>query len=244
MPTLFKLIALDGVPLDIDVGLFQQSLSNDMRIASREDGTYVTVDSVNDEDGAAQYRIDRELDRLYFLTNVRVRAEMCKRTATATVTARYNIHGTLPVTIKPLAWSYELALQLRLWAIAATHDDPLVKILLLFQVIELSYSKRDYPDYVDNTTPPHPRTECKLLRHLVAHSGDIDGSELKNYCAYLGLPALMLDRTDPHYVSVLANKAPFVEVEARKVLASALEISGMGYGDAYDHLELFERRPS
>lgn len=133
------------------------------------------------------------------------------------------MHGALPVTIKPLAWSYELALQLRLWAIAAPHDDQLVKILLLFQVIELSYpSKNDYPPYVDHTTPPHPRTECKLLRHLVAHSGDVDGTDLKNYCAYLGLPALMLDRTDPHYVAVLTNKASFVELEARKVLASAL----------------------
>jgi hypothetical protein len=134
------------------------------------------------------------------------------------------LHGALPVTIKPLAWSYELALQLRLWAIAAPHDDQLVKILLLIQVIELSYppSKNNYPPYVDHTTPPHPRTECKLLRHLVAHSGDVDGTDLKNYCAYLGLPALMLDRTDPHYVAVLTNKASFVELEARKVLASAL----------------------
>ncbi|MFZ3040517.1 MAG: hypothetical protein WA108_01800 [Thiobacillus sp.] len=83
MPTLFKLIGLDGASLDIDVGLFQQALSKDMRIASQEDGTYVTVDSV-------------------------------------------------------------------------------------------------------------------------------------------GLPALMLDWTDPHYVAVLTNKASFVELEARKVLASAL----------------------
>ncbi|SBT10549.1 hypothetical protein PROAA_540011 [Candidatus Propionivibrio aalborgensis] len=223
MSTLFKLIVLYGTSLDIDVALFQQALPKDMHVATQEDGTYITVASVNEEDGTAQYRVDRELDRLYFLTNCRIRAEMCRRTVTASFTARYSICYALPKTIEPLAWSYELALQLRLWAIAVPRDDPFVKILLLFQIIELSYpSKNDYPLYVDHTTPPHPRTECKLLRHLVAHSGDVGSTDLKNYCSYLALPALMLDRTDPHYVAVLTNKASFVELEARKVLASAL----------------------
>lgn len=100
MPTLFKLVEASGNSPDIDVARFQQALPTDMKLDSCADGMYVSVDS---DDETAQFRIDRELDRLYFLTCVRIRAEMCRTTVTATLTIRYSIHGSLPPTIMPMA---------------------------------------------------------------------------------------------------------------------------------------------
>ncbi len=221
MPTFFKLVNVNGKLLDVGLKAFQQSLPQEMHIESRDDGTYLSVDSTDSEDEAA---INRELDRLYFLTGVQVRAEICKRTVSATFTDRWSIFGSLPPNIKPLAWSYPLALQLRLWATARQLEDPLIRILLLFQIIELSYGKRkDYPRYDDLKAPPEPRTECKLLRHLIAHSGDVHDEQLQRYCSYLGIPPSMLDRTNPCHVALLSNKAPFVECEAKKVIQSVLE---------------------
>ncbi|MDR1994898.1 hypothetical protein [Azonexus sp.] len=223
MPTFFKLLDVSGKFLDVGLKAFQQSLPQEMHIESRDDGTYLSVDSTDSEDETAQFRINRELDRLYFLTGVQVRAEMCKRTVSATLTDRWSIFGSLPPNIKPLAWSYPLALQLRLWATAGQLEDPLIRILLLFQIIELYYGKDDYPAYDDLKAPPEPRTECKLLRNLIAHSGDVHDRRLQKYCSYLDLPPLMLDRTDPCYVALLSSKAPFVEREAKKVIQSTLE---------------------
>lgn len=223
MLTLFVLIADGDAPLDLDLSLFQQSLPKNIRVESRADGTYVSVDSKDPEDSTAQYCIDRELDRVYFLTCVRVRAVMCRKRVTASQSIRYSIHGTLPVTIAPQVWSYNLGLQLRLWAIASELDDPLAKLLLLFQIIELSYPLRsDYPQYIDSAIPPHPRTESKLLRHVVTHSGEVTGTELKNYCEHLGLPHLMLDRTDQQHMDIFAKRVAIVENEGKAVLASAL----------------------
>ncbi|MHB1427562.1 MAG: hypothetical protein ACYCVW_02565 [Rhodocyclaceae bacterium] len=223
MPTSFRILQTNGASLDIDLALFQQALPEDMLIESRGGETYVSVLCAHSEDETAQFRIDRELDRLYFLTGVRIRAEMCRKTVTADSSCSYSIHGRLAPTIKPQKWSYNLTLQLRLWSVATQSGDPLTRILLFFQVIELSYpSPAHYPPYLDSRDPPDRRTECRLLRHLVAHSGEVDKNQLKNYCEYLGLPPLMLDRTDPDYVELLSSKAPLVALEAKEVIASAL----------------------
>ena len=72
--TEFKLI-FEGKS-DLKIDKFQQSLPSDFRIAERDDGIYVTIESTFPDDEQCQYLIDRELDRHFFLTNVRIQAEM------------------------------------------------------------------------------------------------------------------------------------------------------------------------
>jgi hypothetical protein len=112
---------------------------------------------------------------------------------------------------------------LRLWAIAADTTDVSVKVLLLFQIIEIAYPDGSaYPEYRDPSTAPHPLSECKLLRDLVVHSGAVSSTQLKLYCSYLGLPALMHDITDTHYSTIIASKLPLMESEAKKAIERAL----------------------
>lgn len=222
MPTLFRLIPKEA-KLNIDNARFQQTLPASMQLEERDDGTYIQVTTEREEDPSAQYQVDRELDRLFFLTCVRVRAVMCTKSIVSDLGLKWSIHGILPPSIERQNWTYNLAAQLRLWAIASEIDDPPTKIVLLFQVIELAYpAKNNYPRYLNSTIPPHPRTECKLLRHLVVHAGDVDSQELKNYCDYLELPQLMLDRTDRQHIDALAAKVNLLELEAKAILQSAL----------------------
>lgn len=76
MATEFKLI-FKGKP-DLKIDKFQQSLSPDFLVTERDDGIYVTIESASPEDERCQYLIDRELDRHFFLTNVRIQGEMVR----------------------------------------------------------------------------------------------------------------------------------------------------------------------
>jgi hypothetical protein len=86
-----------------------------------------------------------------------------------------------------------------------------------------------FPDILSGTVPlldptraPEPLTECRFIRHLVAHSGDVTLPQLKKYCIYLGFPEVMLDITDSHYYDVIGSKVTLMEVEAKKVIEKAL----------------------
>lgn len=221
MPTTTFRVLHGGEALDVDLPAFQLMLPSSMKVVSRGGACYLEVETATEEDARAQFHVDRELDRLFFLTCVRAKAEMCKRTVSAEFRIAWSIHGSLPAGTKPQDWNYTLGLQLRLWSLACEASDPLAKILLFYQVIELS--RPTFVPYSDPTKPPHPLTECKLLRHLVAHAGDASHSDLKTYCTYLGLPPVMLDRTDSAHVELLAAKCKLVEEQARLVLQSALQ---------------------
>ena len=216
----------DSPPLDLDRSVLQNSLPASMKVEERGDGTYVVVDSGEQESEDAQRALDRELDRIFFITCVRVKAEMCRKIVTASQTIRFSIHGELPKTIQPLRWTPELALQLRLWKVAVDTTDSSAKILLLFQIVELSYPDTNnqtlYPKYGGPSCAPHPRTEAKLLRHLVAHAGNPTGTQTENYLKYLGLGPVLSDRTNPDFLVVVRGKIPHVEALARQVIESAL----------------------
>lgn len=230
MGTEFKLL-FEGKP-DLEIDKFRRSLPPDFRVAKKDDGIYVTIESVLSEDERCQYLIDRELDRHFFLTCVRIRAEMVRSRVTVFLTGRYRIHSSLPDDIHPQGWNYELPIQLRLWSIAADSSEVRTKLIILFQIIELAYPRGGdhpaYPAYTRSTQPPHPLAECKFIRDLVAHSGDVSKPQLKLYCAYLGLPEVMLDITDPHYYKIIASKAPLMEAEAKKVIEKALSNPARG----------------
>lgn len=222
--TTFKLLP-EKLPLDVDLGLLQQSLPASMSVDERSDGTYISVETSLPEDVEAQALVDRELDRLFFLTYVRVRAEMCKRTVTCDLTCSYRIHGRLDPAIQAQIWIDHLALQLRLWALAASTVDPASKLLLLFQVIELAFpdsgDQAEYPKYVSAALPPHPRTEAKLLRHLVAHAG-VPRQEVATYLQYLGLNPILSNHSDPAWRAAISGKVALVQKEAYETIKNAL----------------------
>jgi len=222
MSTRFKLIFESKEP-DIDVPIFQRSLPSDFEVTDEAEGIYITIASQNPEDERCQYLVDRELDRHFFLTSVKIRAEMMRRTLTGNRVIRNRIHGCLPKVIGPQCWNYELPIQLRLWSMADDADDPALKVILLFQIIELSYpEKSHYPRYTAPNTAPHVLTECKFVRHLVAHSGDVGDEQLKWYCEYLNIPEMMLDPTDSTYATIINQKLKLLEMQARNAIADSL----------------------
>jgi len=222
MNTKFKLI-FEGDSQNIDLDRFRQSLVASFEVKNEENGIYVIINSSQDEDDSCQYLIDRELDRHFFLTSVKIKAEMVRKVVTSSFSFYYRTHGSLPETISSQIWNYELSTQLRLWALAVDANDIYLKIILLFQIIELSHPDcSDYPKYTDTSNQPSPLTEAKFLRHLVVHSGDVDGSQLKKYCTYLGLPELMFDPTDTTHNTILAEKVGILEKEAKLVIERCL----------------------
>lgn len=223
MPTTQFRLLHGGESLDVDLPSFQSVLPPSMSVVCRDDAVYVEVQTPSEEDARAQFHVDRELDRLFFLTCVRVKAEMCTRRVQASFHGAWSIHGSIPPGTVQQDWNYVLGVQLRLWAIASELHDPIVKIIVLYQIIELAFpNPNSYPVYTDASQAPHPRTECRLLRHLVVHAGEVTNPQLQTYCTHLGLPPLMLDRTDSGYVELLSSKCQLVEQEAKLVLQRAL----------------------
>ena len=223
MLTTFRLVA-EREPIDLNLARLQNALPASMRVLERPDGVYVNVESAEDEDLSTQSLIDREVDRIQFLTCVKFRAEMCRSAVSATVSSCWRVHGALPEEVRPITWTDTLALQLRLWALATEAQDPGLKVLLHFQIIELSYpDTRDraaYPPYTGGPHPPHPRTEAKLLRHLVAHAGDAK-SETGLYLAYLGLPNRLGNYSHPDWLTKITNAGKRVEEQAREIVRRA-----------------------
>jgi hypothetical protein len=222
MYTLFKLIP-EAKEFDFDVVAVNRSLPSSMQMEERSDGIYVVVDTPVEEDEVAQQHVQRELDRIFFLTCVRARAEMCRRTVCADFKFSYRIHGTLPADLEPQNWSPILALQLRLWDVAADIVDPPTQLLIFYQIIELSYPKpADYPAYTDASSAPHPRTEAKLLRHLVSHAGHPTQPQTQKYLQFLGLGPVMANRSDPAWLQVISEKVKHVRQEAYVVINSVI----------------------
>lgn len=224
MPTRYRLVP-DGQDVDVVLPQFRNTLPSSIILEEVGREVYASVDSTGTEDSSTQVLIDRELDRLFFLTCVRLRAEMCRKTVSASLKIRYRIHGSLPTGIRPQIWSDQVTLQLKLWAIAADAQDIYLKALLFYQIIELSYpDTRDataYPPYDNSSRVPHPRTESKLLRHLVAHAGCAK-VETSAYLEFLGLPPVLSNLIHPEWAGKIAARVAIVERQARKVLQSAL----------------------
>lgn len=208
---------------DLDKDLFQRSLPANFKLKEENDGIYIYVESSVTDDESLKYLVNRELDRHFFLTCVKIKAEIVKSQISATFEHSWRIHGSLPKNVRPQHWNYELALQLRLWALASDSRDMMTKVILLYQIIEITYPESShYPNYTDSSIAPHPLTECKFVRHLVAHAGNVHYFGLKQYCDYLGLPALMLDPTDISYTNVIKNKLNLLETQAKDVILKSL----------------------
>lgn len=225
MPTIFLLRSPNTKDVDLQLHRLQAMLPDSMSLDTRDDGLYVTVASQGSEDQSTQQLINRELDRIFFLTNVRVRAEMIRRSVMATFPMARSVHSELPAGKGPQTWTDIIALQLRLWALASDADDLSMKVILHFQIVELSFpdtsDRQLYPPYQDASTPPHPRTESKLLRHLVAHAGQ-PRHETRVYLEHLGLPNVLSNQIHVDWEPKLRSRLAILEGEVRSVLLSAV----------------------
>lgn len=209
---------------DINLKIFQKSLPSTFQAYEENGAIYISIETVVDEDENAKYLVERELDRHFFLTCVKITAEMVRKKVQLSLDSWNRIHGDLQEDIEPQKWSYELPIMLKLWSMAIDlHSEFRLQILYYFHIIELAYPSRDsYPVYTDPTTPPYPLTECKFIRHLVAHAGDVSRSQLRLYCKYLDIPEVMFDVTDRRYQSILLNKVKLLEEQAKKAIEKNL----------------------
>ena len=221
--TKFKLIFETEEP-DINMSRFQRSLPDNFNTYYEGKDIYIDVETKVEEDVNAKYLVERELDRHFFLTCVKIKAVMIKKSLCMSLDMPYRIHGDLPSDIIPQVWKYELPIMLKLWAMAIDlRNDFILQILYYYHIIELAYPlKESFPPYTDPTAPPHPLTECKFIRHLVAHAGEISSKQLILYCEYIGLPEVMFDITDDLYRSVLLSKVNLLESQAKIAIERSL----------------------
>jgi len=221
MNTRFKLL-FEGEP-DIDLVRFKQSLPSNFEVSKEHNEIFVSLPSKTPEDTKCQYIIDRELDRHFFLTCVKIKATMIKKRVTANFEISCRIHGKLSEQVEPQKWNYNLSVQLRLWSIAVDANEVLLQIILFYQIIELSIpNSQSIPKYTDSTIPPVPIVECRFLRNMAAHSGEVGDAQLKKYCEYLGFPTLLHDPTDPQYLIILKSKLKLLESEAKSAIEREL----------------------
>lgn len=137
MQTLFKICPRStgsGVleALDLDIEAVNRVLHSSMRMEARSDGVYIVVETPIKNDERAIQLVQQELDRIYFFTCVRTTAEMVTGQVSTDLTLSYSIHRPLPTGLGPQNWTPEVALQLRLWAVAINIPDPATKILIFF----------------------------------------------------------------------------------------------------------------
>ena len=196
----------------------------------------VTVDENFSEDQAF-YLMRREVDRIYYLTGIRIPINLIaienldgESYGMSSFSGKVRIIDTSAIEkLCQQTWEGPLAIQLCLWSLANTPSTPLgAKINLLFQIIEAKYpdttNSVDYPPYNCISNPPFPKTECKLLRDYVSHQKDeVCSMQLKNYCAYLGYPEIFYDPTDTKLDEVLREKLKLLTTEAKISIDGAIK---------------------
>lgn len=229
MQTLFKLVPEGQNPLKVDITSANPTLPAGMHMERRNDGLYMVVDTPVEEDEDAQLLVQRELDRLFFLSGLRMQPAMIRRIVAASFGQTYLIHQNLPEHLGTQDWNPKLALQLRLWRVGMDTVDRPTRLLIFFQIIELQYpdskNATAYPSY--RVVPLHPRTEAKLLRNIVAHAGQATSADTRWYLEeHLKLGDMMMaDRSDPRWNKIINEKADHVQGVAVDAIEEALGYS-------------------
>ena len=221
MPTRYRLVP-ENQHVDVDLAILRSALPPSIVLKEESGDVYAIVDSTGSEDSSTQLLIDRELDRLFFMTCVRLRAAMCRRIVTSTLKGSWRVHGPLPAGVLPQIWTDQITLQLRLWALASDVEEVSLKVLLLYQIIELSPQKKAANLAYDDPSWPAPRTEAKLLRNVVAHAGEPTQRGTEAYLEFLGLTPMLSNLVDPQWVEKITERVAVVQQVAREVLQSAL----------------------
>jgi len=229
---IFRLLNFDHITCEE----IQRILSQNF-ILGQEDKNIFLIINADDEidENKAKFLIDRELDRIFFLTEKKIDSSLTlveypdgrKQT---TVTIKYNINAIqkIPEEIAPQQWRNNIDVQLKLWVLAHSYNIPLAaKINLLFQIIEIEYpNTRDqniYTLYSDSTIVPNPMTEAKLLRHIVSHGkSPIENDQLRKYCDFLNLSSEMHDPTNTQFIDVINRRLPIITRLAKEIIEAKL----------------------
>jgi hypothetical protein len=222
MGTKFKLI-FENIEPDIDLVKLQKSLSSGFMVEGESDSIYITIPLNEGEGEKCQNLVNRELDRYFFLTAVKIRAEMVRTIYKVGITIQQTVYSGLPEGIKPQNWNdtdrHQLSMQLRLWSLAIGADDLCLKAILFYQIIELSGC--EFPPYGDEEAPP-PLREAKILRDWVAHAGKDLRKPMARYCRYLEIEEKMFERTNSTHLKILKSKLRLLEAEANTVISQVL----------------------
>ncbi len=209
---------------DIDLVLFQKSLSSDFIVEKDDEGIYITIQLNEGEGEKCQNLVNRELDRYFFLTAVKIRAEMVRTIYKLRLTIEQTVYSGLPEGIKPQNWNdtdrHQLPMQLRLWSLAIGADDLCLRAILFYQIIELSGC--DFPRYSDEKVAPLPLAEARFLRNWVAHAGEDLRDSMARYCRYLKIEEKMFERTSSAHMDILKRKLKLLEAEAKAVISKSL----------------------
>ena len=171
---------------DLEVETFKQLLPVHFTLEEEKGQLYATVTT---------RKIERELDRIYFLTGVRVTFDFLNENGDPNILkVQRVVHGEIRSFNKNISsqkkWNDKIELQLKLWNSAMSAADTQIKIILLFQIIELENIKRPQCEYNDYTQPPDPLKECYLLRDIVAHIGKNPHKQTEVYLKFLGIPSM------------------------------------------------------
>ncbi len=183
------------------------------------------------QDQAILCDVQRECDRIYFLTGLNMNPVLIHKNGLWESTQNIGLHlhviANIASDIDRQDWKDGIALQLRLWNLANSPNQPVnVQINLLFQIIETSYpdtkDSKFYPQYKDSSISPHPRTEAKFLRHLVSHQGTIKNGQLKLYCNHIGIPVGFYDPTDVHVHQAIVSRLSVIQQEAKRIIDNSI----------------------
>lgn len=220
----------------IDDNAIKKSLPGFFELV-KEGGVYhlkINVDHVKTEEQAC-YFVQRECDRLHFLTGLEISCEYKYIEApnkqffySSSAAVNDVLYSFLPDDIKPQKWSNKLAMQFSLWQLANCESLLITtRISLFFQIIDLvkpANNPANYPEYTDTETAPVKMTECKLLRDLATRQTDMKSPQLLNYCKYLGYRTKIPDVSDEEFLRILKSKLPLLRAEAKRLIKAIIEM--------------------
>lgn len=205
---------------------FKKLLPDHFKVTTENNNVYLEIIDVKYNDLSYEQKIERELDRWFFLTTTKVAAEIIGQRIEKEFCFKIGAEQSFPNDIGKQEWDAILALQLRLWLMADECNELNFKILLLYQIIELSGC--DFDKYTNPNVPPSEITECKLLRHLIAHSSLDSNREIGFYIKHLEVNGLIDGSTfksliksghaglaNSKLIGILHMKLPIVEKQAR-----------------------------
>lgn len=220
-------------PHSLTVAQLSRALPARLTCQEKEDKLLIILETESTvSDDAVRFEVTRELARIFFLTGEDLRPSLLfKECEGVKEAAAYIKGGATPIkridpTIDRQEWSSNLALQLHYWRLAAHEEDLPVKVQLLFKVIEINFPetrhRQQYPEYLDPSQPPAPRTESKLLRDFVSHQGANPFSQLSNYCRFLGREDGFFNPFDARDWAIVKQRLPIIQKIASEVIEAAI----------------------
>ena len=175
-------------PPNVELGEISEFLPENFSIKSDGKDIFLTIQydsEVSREDTYAD--LQQEIDRILFITQIhldfsleRIKNDDDSSTEFSTIRSCVNLAANVAGSLRThgtITQQWEdnnLSVQLGLWRLAKRKGIPLAaQVNLFFQIIEIDHSTKSdrewYPKYDSPNDVPDPRTESKLLRHLMSH---------------------------------------------------------------------------